>query len=139
MMVEARAEHIAYVFARLAPQTREEMAVAGLDDETLLQRFLSFAEFGETYAFLKHGRAQFIMTIGYTAGTLCTFFVAAKGFFEASLRHVHELREFMKQRVKQFGPILAMSLSPNPNAGRWFELLGGNPIGPPEEKIYLWA
>lgn len=139
MMVEARAEHIAHVFARLSPQTREEMAAVKLDDEELLVRFMDFAEYGQTYAFLVHGQAQFVMVIGYAAGTLYTFFVAASGFFEASLRRVHELREFMKQRVKQFGPIVAMSASPNPNTGRWFELLGGKHVGAPDEKIYLWA
>ena len=116
------------------------MAVIGWSADRTLDGFLEFAAKGEAHAYLRHGQARFILAIAPAGDFYGTFLVGAEGFFEESIACRKELRRFMRSVVRRVGPVICVSKSPDPNALRWFRLLGAtvaSVVG--SEKIYLWT
>lgn len=140
MMVPARAEHVAFVFARLSDQTKAEMEAVGWNEDRLLDEYLAFMERGESFAYLDHGTAGCLVAFAPGGEATLTFLIGAKGFFENSVAHRHELRRFMAAQVQRHGLIATLSSSPDPNLSRWMAMLGAiEATAESGEKIFLWT
>ncbi|MBB3980094.1 hypothetical protein GGQ64_005341 [Rhizobium azooxidifex] len=140
MIVEARAEHVVHVFARLCPQTKAEMAIYGWDRDTVLDRYLKFAARGEHFAILERGAPISLIAFAQEGESVLTFMVGADGFFERSLGRRREFQRFMKERAAEYGDIFTISKSPDPNFPRWMKAMGAVGIGEYKgDKVFLWA
>lgn len=139
MIVEMASDHVKSVFADLSDQTLAEAQAAEMTPQELSSRFLNFLRGGMyvAHAFLEDGKPYCVMATRAT-GVHPTFLVAGKDFFERSLRHRKEFREYLAELVDVLGgPVMTVSGSPHPHAARWFKLMGYKEVVP--RKVYRWG
>lgn len=139
MIVEMTADHVKSVFSELSDQTLAEAQAAELTPQDLSHRFCEFMQGGDyvAHAFLEDEKPYCIMATR-AAGQHPTFLVAGRNFFERSLRHRKEFREYLAEMADFLGgPITTVSDSPHPHAARWFKLMGYREVVP--QKVYQWG
>lgn len=122
--------------ADLAPQTIDEAIEANAQTEDLPDMLMSSLCSAKLFVvhsfFFADGRPAAVMAVTqhcsapYNADLKppATFLIAARGFFEESIKHRRLLLDHMTMLHDKFGPIYTTTYSVHSNMARWLRLMG---------------